>query len=148
MQNEASGKKHLVRDTSKPWYRAPGVLIMVTLGSTIIWFIGTNYVALQLDIKPKLLILRSEGCAYVQLHHIQTKPYPIEHTCSAEVPVNEYGKIYAPDKTQLVVNENQIIATEPLPDRPWTTEQQRLAIYGAIGTVVFIGLMVLVLATF
>jgi hypothetical protein len=148
MENKSGSKKYLVSDTSKPWYRAPGVLIMVTLSSTIIWFIGTNYVALQLDIKPKLLILRSEGCAYVQLHHIQTRPYPIEHTCSAEVPVNEYGKIYAPDKTQLVVNENQIVATEPLPDQPLTTEQHRLAIYGAIGTVVFIGLMVLVLAAF
>ena len=140
MENKSGSKKNLVSDKSKPWYRHPTFGIVVMLGSLFIWFGSSLYITSQLEIKPKLLILRSEGCAYLQLHNIQIKPYPIEHTCSAEVPLTKNGTIYASDEIQLVVHDSQIVAVEPLPDLPWTPRQHRLAIYLAVGSAVLIGI--------
>jgi hypothetical protein len=148
MGNKSGGKKYLVSDKSKPWYIHPTFGLAVMLGSLFIWFGSALYITSQLNIKPKLLILRSEGCAYLQLHNIQTKPYPIEHTCSAEVPLTENGPIYASDEIQLVVHDSQIVAVEPLPDRPWTPRQHRLAIYLAVGSAVLIGIMATTLILF
>lgn len=153
MQCKSSNKKFLSSDENKPWYRHSAFLIMIMLVNLISWFVGSLYVSQQLDIKPKRLILKSEGCAYLELHHIQTSPYPIEHTCSAEVPFrylpfSESGVAHIDEENDVVVNGSQIVAVESLPDRPWTAKQRRLAIYGAIGTVAMVGIMTLIFISF
>ena len=145
MQNPPRHKKYLVRDKTKPWYKSPMLALGVTLTFLAIWFVFGIYVDSQLEIKPRLLILRSEGCAYLQLHHIPTQPYPIEHTCTAEVPFTyalfSQGGVIHSDELNLALSDSQIVAVEPLPYRPWTPDQQRLALWFCFSTFMMIGMM-------
>ena len=145
MQNQPRHKKYLVRDKTKSWYKSPMLALGVTLTFLAIWFVFGIYVDSQLEIKPRLLILRSEGCAYLQLHHIPTQPYPIEHTCTAEVPFtyalfSQGGVIHA-DELNLALSDSQIVAVEPLADRPWTQKQRNLALWFGMGTLTMIGMV-------
>lgn len=148
MKNESNDKQTSSPIPRKFWFQSPVFLILAMMLCQILWLAGINFVSQQLDVKPNLLVLKSEGCSYLQSHHIQTMPYKIEHTCSAEVRMTATGKIYISDDVSIFVNENQIIATESLPDRPWTPRQHRLAMYLGIGTLVFFSIMGLILIVF
>jgi hypothetical protein len=148
MKNDRDNKQNVPQAPSKPWYRTPAVLILLMTVSLILWMASMNYLTLSLDIKPKLLIIKSEGCTYLQLHNIPTKPYQIEHTCTAEVTMTKNGQINISDAVSISIHESQIIATETLPDRPWTPEQHRLLTYLAISTLVFFSIMALILMAF
>lgn len=151
MQNKNSGKQYFVRDKNTPWYRGQLFSIGLMLLSVALWFIGTSHALGKFNFKPKLLIVRSEGCAYLQLHKIHTKPYPIANTCAAEVPFkylpfSENGVISVDDdQNDVFVNGSQIVAVEALPDRPWTSEQRRQALIAAIGTLALVAFMTFML---
>jgi hypothetical protein len=148
MKNDRDNIQNVSQAPSKPWHRTPAVLILLMMVNLIIWMAGMNYLTLRLDIKPKLLILKSEGCTYLQLHNIQTKPYQIEHTCTAEVTMTKNGQINISDDVSISIHESQIIATETFSDRPWTPEQHRILTYLAIGTLEFFSVMALILMAF
>ena len=142
MQSKNSGKQYFVRDKNTPWYRDQLLTACLMLLSVSLWSVVTSHFLGKSDSKPKLLIVRNEGCAYLQLHKIQTKPYPIANTCAAEVPFkylpfSENGVVPGDDdQNDVFVNGSQIVAVVVLPDRPWTVEQRRQALISAIGTYV------------
>ena len=154
MQNKKGGKQYFVRDESTPWYRGQLFTVGVMLLSTALWFVSSLTSLHTVDFKPRLLILRSEGCAYLQLHKVQTKPYPIANTCAAEVPFkyrpfSENGDILGSEEhDEVFVNGSQIVATEALPDRPWTPAQRREAIRFALGTLLYISIFTLMFKLF
>lgn len=154
MQNQNSSKKYFIRDKSKPWYKNPSLSIGCMLLCTAVWFVCGVRTLSTNDFETKRLILRSEGCAYLQIHNLQTQHYSIANTCMAEVPFkymsfSNTGVIWADDgKNNVFVNGSQIVAVEALPDQPWPAERRRNSIYVAIGTLFYMSIMFFLFATF
>jgi hypothetical protein len=146
MHNKNTSKNYFTREKNVPWYKGPGFSIGMMLLSTSIWFGYSMRTLNSIDYVQKRLILRSEGCAYLHIHNLQTRPYPITNTCTIEVPFkyltfSDNGLIWADDQSTVFVNGSQIVAVEALPDQPWPPARHRDFSYVAICTLVYFAIL-------
>ena len=153
MQSKKGGKQYFVRDKAVPWYKSKQFSIGIMLFSIAVWFACSMRTLNTINFETKRLILRSEGCAYLQIHHFQTHTYPITNTCVAEapfkyLPFSDNGLIWADDESTVFVNGSQIVAVEALPDRPWPPARRRDFTYVAIGTLVYLGIFIFMVVNF
>jgi len=126
----------------RPWYLSRALAVCVFVAMFFSWLISFRFIS-EAALDPSLVILKSEGCAYLQHHHIGMIPYPSDGTCAAEVqfrrePFGEGGLIILEDRN-LTISGHRIIAVEPINDRPLSPEQRRLWAYMAIVTVPMLG---------
>ena len=117
----------------KPWYTSQGLILGLYAGSIIVWLFSVVFAIGQMKIEPSVLILKSEGCAYLRQYGINTQSYGIESTCMVDVPFQRHmfgegGKISYEDR-HIQLADNLIVAVETIEDRPWTPSQRRLMIW-------------------
>jgi hypothetical protein len=144
MQDEKSSDDSKPSDTPRPhrpWYKSQALAGSIFCLAFFSWFFCLPFLD-GLD-NPTLVILKSDGCTYMRYHNISTKPYPAEGACTVEVQFISYlfssGGVIKIDGRRLDISESQIIAREPIEDRPFTSQQKRLLAWMALLTAIMFG---------
>jgi hypothetical protein len=139
MQNEESSDDSNPPSTTRPrrpWYKSQALAATIFILVFFSWILSIPLLD-ALD-SPTLVILRSEGCAYLHYRNISTNSYPAEGACTVEVQffpeLIGSGGVMKIDGRRLDISENQIIAKEPIEDRPYTSQQKRLLAWMAFHT--------------
>lgn len=106
------------------------IKIFIYLAALIHFAILVFYVAGQLEIKPTVLIIKNEGCRYLQQVGLNAQVQKSSNSCRIQVPYRSHlfvsgGTIYLEDK-HISLSENQIVAVAPLEDQPYSTAQIHL----------------------
>ncbi len=115
------------------WYRSRKVVGLIAGACLINWMLTGSYVAGQLEIQPTKLVLKQEGCAFIQAKGLAVTQSESTGACTANLPFRPHvsgagGTIYTGDQ-RMVVADSQIIAVEELRDEEWSPRQRNLMIW-------------------
>lgn len=146
MQSETGSKKYFVRAPNH-WYNSRKLTASLLAVTSMIWLLSTPYLVGQLNSTPTLVILKSDGCAYLQHKQIATQSYGIEGVCTISAPfranlIGSGGVIEFGDR-QIKIADNQIIAIEEIKDSALSPKQKNILIGLCISSVFLIGTMIL-----
>jgi len=112
------------------WFRSRKVIGLIAGACLINWMLTGSYVAGQLEIQPTKLVLKQEGCAFIQAKGLAVSQRESTGTCTTILPFRTNvsgagGTIYMSDQ-RIVVADSQIIAIEELRDTDWSSRQRSL----------------------
>lgn len=112
------------------WFRSRKVVGLIAGACLINWMLTGSYVAGQLEIQPTKLVLKQEGCAYIQSKGLAVTQQESTGACTTILPFRTHvsgasGTIYMSDQ-RFEIADSQIIAIEELRDAEWSPRQQDL----------------------
>lgn len=115
------------------WFRSRKVIGLIAGACLINWMLTGSYVAGQLEIQTTKLVLKQEGCAFIQAKGIVVTQSESTGTCTTILPFRPHvsgpgGTIYMTDQ-RIVVADSQIIAVEELRDEEWSPRERNLMIW-------------------
>lgn len=116
-----------------PWFRSRKVIGLIAGVCLINWMLTGSYVAGQLEIQPTKLVLKQEGCTFIQAKGIFVTQSESTGTCTTILPFRPHvsgsgGTIYMADQ-RIVVTDSQIIAVEEVRDEEWSPRERNLMIW-------------------
>lgn len=116
-----------------PWFKSRKVIGLIAGACLINWMLTGSYVAGQLEIQPTKLVLKQEGCAFIQAKGLAVTHIESTGSCTAILPFRPHvsgagGTIYMGDQ-RIVVADSQIIAVEKLRDAEWSPRVRNLMIW-------------------
>lgn len=146
MQSETGSKKN-VRAPNTHWYKSRKLTISLFAFTSMTWLLSTPYLLGQLNNTPTLVILKSDGCAYLHHQQIATQSYGIEGVCMISAPfranlIGSGGVIEHGDR-RIKIADNQIIAVEEIENSPLSPKQKNILIWVCIDSVFLVGTMIL-----
>jgi len=115
------------------WFRSRKVIGLIAGACLINWMVSGSYVAGQLEIQPTKLVLKQDGCTFIQANGLAVSQQESSGTCSTTLPFRPHvssagGTIYMGDQ-RIVVADSQIIVAEVLRDAEWSPRQRSLMIW-------------------
>lgn len=113
-----------------PWFRSRKVIGLIVGACMVNWLLTGSYVAGQMEIQPTKLVLKQEGCAFIQAKGLAVSQQVSTGTCSTTLPFRANvsdagGTIYIYDQP-IVISDSQIIAVEEPRDMEWSPHQRSL----------------------
>ena len=121
----SSPSEHTARH-HRPWYQSSGLALIVCCLCGVIC-LGTLFAMLATTRQPTVLILKRDGCTYLQYHHIETRAYPADGMCAAQVTFDRHGfdaggTVILADRN-LEMPEAQIATVEVITNAPESPAQ-------------------------
>lgn len=127
------------------WYTSPTFITILVFHAILIWFVVTTRESRVFDIKPTHLILKNDGCYFLNMNGIETKAIEPRNGCSVLVPFRQNmfgngGLITLGDK-QIMIADDQVVIVGSVEDQPWTPEQTKAAIVILVSTMIMFGML-------
>lgn len=116
-----------------PWFKSRKVIGLIVGACMVNWLLSGSYVAGQMEIQPTKLVLKQEGCTFIQAKGIVVTQSESTGTCTTILPFRPHvsgsgGTIYMADQ-RIVVADSQIIAVEEVRDEEWSPRERNLMIW-------------------
>ena len=134
MQSKTPSSNHNSNTNDvRPFWRSPRRIVLhLTVIAAALWLFLSAIVLGQMQIKMTNVILKREGCAFVQQYGVHTQPAEVANTCEAKVIFRSNlfgsgGRIYLDDGSPLHLSDNQFVAVSSQGVLPWTTSQRMWA---------------------
>ena len=131
----------------KPWYASSGLALCSVFVSFIIWIVIFGMTAGDFEIKPTQMILKNDGCSYLQQIGIPTKISENGSNCTVNVPYrsNTFGNggvIVLDDDRQIRMTDTQVVIVGSIENPRWSQSQKTSAILMAASSIFMVGMMV------
>lgn len=115
------------------WYQSQGLAVSMSLIALFNIMVSIDVLTWQMENKPSILILKNEGCSYLQQFGIPTQSHTIESTCSLKAEfrshlIGDGGVIIYQDR-RIKIADDLIVAVETIQQSRWAPEHQGMWIW-------------------
>lgn len=115
------------------WYQSQGLALSMCLIAVFNMMVSSAIILGQMGNNPSILILKSQGCSYLQQFGIPTQSHTIESTCSLKAEfrphlIGDGGLIVYQDR-RITIADNLIVAVETIQQSRWAPEHQGMWIW-------------------
>ncbi|MDP2816171.1 MAG: hypothetical protein Q8O19_05785 [Rectinemataceae bacterium] len=134
------------------WYQSQGLALSMSLISLFNLMVSINVLPWQMVSNPSILILKSQGCSYLQQFGIPTQAHTIESTCSLEAEfrphiIGDGGLIVYQDR-RITIADNLIVAVETIQLSLWAPEHQGMWIWLGFSLILVFCMLTWMVTTF
>ena len=134
------------------WYQSQGLAVSMCLIALFNMMVSIDVLTWKMENNPSVLILKSQGCSYLQQFGIPTQSHMIESTCSLEAEfrphlIGDGGLIVYQDR-RITIADNLIVAVETIQQSRWAPEHQGMWIWLAFSLILVFCMLTWMVITF
>lgn len=133
MQNTTDSDTRTPPKKQRRWYQSQGLAVSMCLIALFNMMVSIDVLTWKMENNPSVLILKSQGCSYLQQFGIPTQSHTIESTCSLKTEfrphlIGDGGLIIYQDR-RITIADNLIVAVETIQQSRWGPEHKGMWIW-------------------